>query len=340
MKHVFIINSHTTFMTAMGVINLNKISYSDIILIYTRNYKNSLLSFNCKIVDFTAECEYCNQNIFKTRKTRNECISLVDKCIEYNIRESFELYFPHLQLIICQLFYTHSFCVNGSYIQEGGYPQSKKFISTFSLKDRIINFIANKIIRPNKRVVRSIGWYQPNYLLKQDVINSYALNDTFFLYLNSVNHIIKWPQYDIDFPIEQNSIIFIFDGFVNNGIVEYDFYMEACSMIINKYACDVNYLKFHPAQKVDERMQIRNMYKDYQKVEDLSDDIPFEAIISSCGKLNIVGFSSSLLKFASDCGHNVIVNDNLLIESPMYRNHIHTSGFPYMWELVKQNGCL
>ena len=49
MKHVFIIHSHTTFLTAIGCVNYQKLTSSDIIFLYVRNYKNSI--FKAKDID-------------------------------------------------------------------------------------------------------------------------------------------------------------------------------------------------------------------------------------------------------------------------------------------------
>ena len=94
MKHVFVINSHTTFMTAMGVINFKKILHRDVVLIYTRNYVNSIKDEDLLSVDLSHECEFCNLEAYKSRRGLKKSITLIDDWINSFIHEPFELYFP------------------------------------------------------------------------------------------------------------------------------------------------------------------------------------------------------------------------------------------------------
>ena len=335
MKHVFVINSHTTFMTAMGVIDFKMLLHKDVILIYTRNYVNSLKDKELLSVDLSEESEFCNLEAYKSRQGLNKCITIIDSWINNFIHESYELYFPHLQLLMCQLLYTNSLCIRGSFLQEGAICQPNKFISKFSVYEKIKNYIFS-LTWHTDRLVRPLAWYQPNHLPKQNEIDSYSLSSDFFRYLPSKNHIIKWPKYMINQTFSENSKIFIFDGYVKNGLLELDYYMNVCKQVIKDNAGEVNYLKFHPAQSKDEMNMIISIFKQFSLMTLVLDSsVPFEAILSSSQKLNIVGFSSSLLKFAYDLGHNVSVNDYLLKQSKLYSKHIASSGFPYMSDIIK-----
>ena len=335
MKYVFIINSHTTFLTAFGVIKLEHINNHNVILIYTRNYKNSLLDLKCKIVNFTTEDEFCSKNAQRGGLKLRKCIALVDNVIKVNIREEFYLYFPHLQMNMSQLFYTHPLCKKGAYLQEGGFGQPKKFITKFTLKDNFKNFIINKILRKSSRFVRPVGWYQPNFLQKQSVINTYALDNDYFRGLPSINHIITWPKVNLNIDLASDYPIFVFDGFINNGLIEKEFYMNACDIVIKDFCKTINYVKFHSNQDKDQRTSIENMFIALgKKVIILDDSVPFELILSSLDNLTIVGFSSSLLKFAYELGHCVYANDNILRQSTKYAKFIADTAYPYMYDVL------
>lgn len=322
-------------MTAMGVIDYKKLLHKDVILVYTRNYVNSVKDEDLLSVDLSEENDICNLEAYRNKHGLKKCIALIDARINDFIHESYELYFPHLQLLMCQLLYTNSFCIRGSYLQEGAICQPNKFISKFSWYDKIKNYIFS-LTWHTHRLVRPLAWYQPNHLSKQSEIDSYSLSADFFRYLPSNNHIIKWPKYEINQTFPENSRIFIFDGYVNNGLLELDYYMNVCKQVIKNNASEVNYLKFHPAQSKDEMNMIISIFKQFSlKTLMFDSSVPFEAILSSSQKLNIVGFSSSLLKFAYDLGHNVSVNDYLLKQSRLYSKHIESSGFPYMSDIIK-----
>lgn len=338
MKHVFVINSHTTFLTSRGTIELLHINEDDVVMLYTRSYRNSIVNVK-NVRDVTEESDYCEEYVLKNKYYNKKCISLIDAVVEDSIRDVYELYVPHMQLKICQLLYTNRKCLRVSYIQEAGYPQPKKFLTRLSLEDIIKNIIYYLFFQ-NRRAKRVVGWYQPHLLNKQKTINSYAVNPNFFQQLPSKNHVVKWPSFTLNIDFKSNGVFFVFDGFVKNGIIEKDFYLNACNYIIQKYAGVHNYLKFHPGQSQSEKDFIKKCFIAIDcDINILDDSIPFEVIISSFSNLVIVGFSSSLLKFASDLGHTVYANDDLLKKSEKYQQHICNSGFPYMCDLLEKNGC-
>ena len=143
MKHVFIINSHTTYLTSLGIIEYLSLSPDDIVMIYTRHYNNSLLGDKYFIIDFSAEDEICTKNAQKGGYQLQNCIQIVDNCVRNYIKTQYSLYFPHLQMVISQLFFTNSLCVKGSYVQEGAFCQPGKYIHKFKLLDKLKNFIIN-----------------------------------------------------------------------------------------------------------------------------------------------------------------------------------------------------
>jgi hypothetical protein len=55
-------------MTAMGVVIFKKIFHKDVILIYTRDYVNSVKDKDLLSVDLSHEKEFCNLEVYKSRQ--------------------------------------------------------------------------------------------------------------------------------------------------------------------------------------------------------------------------------------------------------------------------------
>lgn len=330
MKHVFVINSHTTFLTAMGAVDYLGLEAEDIILIYVRNYKNKIAHVPYCIVEGTDVANVC-RNIGEDYKGT---IRKVDEFIAHNIKGFYYLYVPHLWHYFFQLLYTNRKCMRVSYIQEGGPAQTGVYENDVSLIERIKSFIRHAILG---RRIFECKWYKRGTLYKQFSLDSYAINDVYFHCLPSHNHIVKWPAVKLDVTLNVQRPIFIFDGHIANGLTEPDVYLALCKRIIFQYGTKKNYVKFHPAQCSEERTAILNYFMENGKaVEEMSDDIPMESIISQCRGLTFVGFTSSLLYFAHDYGHKVVCHERELLEaSEAYRKRVRTTGIQLYSEMYE-----
>ena len=60
MKHVFLIHSHTVFLTAIGVIRRLSLKVDDIIFVYFRNYNNSIIPISYLIIRLDEEYDISN----------------------------------------------------------------------------------------------------------------------------------------------------------------------------------------------------------------------------------------------------------------------------------------
>lgn len=88
-----------------------------------------------------------------------------------------------------------------------------------------------------------------------------------------------------------------------------------------------NYIKFHPGQPEEERNIILSFFENEGLAYRIMDnDIPMELIISSKKNLNFAGFSSSVLYYAIDYGHNVVHREDWQMESPLYSKFLENSG--------------
>ena len=331
MKHVFIINSHTTFLTALGTVEYLKLKDEDVILVYTRNYRNEVTHVPFKIVEGTEITDAC-----RTIGADYEgYIRKVDDFIDQNIEGKYDLYVPHFQHYCFQLFYTHKRCRKASYIQEGGPAVNKMYETDVPVIERIKSFIRHALLG---RRTFECKWYKRGTIYKQRVLDSYAINDVYFHCLPSHNHIVQWPKQKLDIKICADCPIFIFDGHVSNGFVEPDKYMKLCRNIISLYAAEKNYVKFHPAQSKEERASIIGIFSEKGCLaEVMSDDIPVEYVIIQFKNLTFVGFTSSLLYYAHDFGHKVFCCEKMLLDkSPLYRERVEDSGIQLYAEMY---GC-
>lgn len=325
MKNVFIINSHTTFLSAIGTINYLNLSADSILMLYMRNYRNSIISHNYKVFEVTGLMS--SFNLFSSVSERKKGLRKIDDFIECNIGESFKLFCPHLGHGVWQAMYTNPLCLEMSYIQEGGTPYTTEYITHPSIKKILYMFLVNKVYRHTNRIWRG-GWYTCGTMTKQKELHSYAINHSFFKELPSINHIIKWPSVDVSVKIKSNAKVFIFDGFIQNKLIERDFYIKKCGDLITLYASDYNYIKFHPAQTQEDMDDIIKFFSlNGYKYELLPNDIPFELILSSNRDLKLVGFGSSLLFFAHDLGHEVVCHGEWLLLSPMFKCYRKNCGF-------------
>lgn len=322
MKHVFVVNSHTTFLTSMGVVSYLGLQVEQVVFVYMRNYKNSVAKVPFQTIDATSLVNSC-ANISSCYA---ETISRVDGFVEKNIGAKYNLYVPHLWHYFFQLLYTNPLCRRVSYVQEGGAVQTKVYDTNVALFEVIKSFVRLAIFR--KRTFEC-KWYRTGIIYKQLTLDSYAVNNVYFHCLPSRNHIVKWPKVQLDLQIKSESPIFIFDGYVKNGLVEPEIYMKLCNELISENSHAHNYVKFHPAQTCDERKAIIGSFKkNHKQVEVMSDDIPMEYIIIQFKNLTFVGFTSSLLYYAHDFGHNVICKEALLLKaSNEFRNYLDTCGF-------------
>lgn len=327
MKHVFIINSHTTFLSAYGAINYEKIDEKDVILICIRNYKNKIIKYSCQQYDLSDLSEETFKDFLHNYSARKMVFRKVDEFVNKYINGEFKLYAPHYALPLAQVLYSNKWCKEGSYIQEGAYTYKNLFLSNLSFLQKMRYFYAFYLYKRTMRIRGGGQWFIEGHLSKQKDIHSYAINNSFFKYLPSINHIVKWPSIDMELDFEDDSRIFIFDGFVKNCMMEKEYYMNICSKLIKEYHMKFNYIKFHPGQPEEERNIILSFFENEGLAYRIMDnDIPMELIISSKKNLNFAGFSSSVLYYAIDYGHNVVHREDWQMESPLYSKFLENSG--------------
>ena len=334
MKYIFIAHSHTLFLTAMGTIRYLNIAYEDVFFICTRNYDTKLIPDCCvkirgeKIYQWSDEIYYSKDKSFI-----KERLKFLDNYIGELIHDDYELFVPHLSDPLFQILYTHKRCRKVSYVQEGAYTASGWFLSKvpwYRKVRRKINLVRHY---GNTRFYCNLSlWYMDGVLRNQKDLDAYVIYEDFFDGLDCVPRIVSWPNYDIELPDRIDGPVFVFDGFVKNGLSDSDYYLEKCKLLISRFHQAKNMVKFHPAQSKEECNTILSFFKELgANCREMDESIPFELYIIKEKMMTVVGMGSSLLYYAHSRGHHVICCDTWMMNDAKYR-HNHDRGYPFFHE--------
>ena len=332
MKHIFFAHSHTLTLCSIGTINYLNLNHKDCIFLCTRNYIIPEGLIDCKVIDASQVYNEYNKELSGTLLQNFKDIRRFDKYLkEWTEGDEYNFYPPHMSGIF-MLIASNKKCKRVSFVQEGAYTIPGMFIKHLSLGQKTRRWLSSlKHYGCFRKYVYGL-WYIDGCLPFQNKIDLYATSKSYFQYMpqkKTVNHQISWPKYNKKLHLKYpDAPIFVFDGFVNNGVVDKDTYMSACKRIINENHNELNYIKFHPAQVQEERDRIMSLFFELGvKTEIFPETTPFEFYITNCNNLTIIGFSSSLLIYAKDAGHKVIARSSWLLDSPLYKA-IVSKGYP------------
>lgn len=319
MKHIFLINSHTQFLTSLGTISLKKLSNRDVIVIYSRNYRNNLAALDVQTIDLTSLHHSC-MNIISNLKRLKVIVEEIDKVIENQLNGMpFTIYIPHLSYPFYQIFATHKFCQEIGLIQEAAVNYESRYKK--GLKEYLYD-IYNFFFLNHRRVWKTFTWRIPSFLLcERKKIIGYEISD-FFTLLPIERHKVEWPSLKTDYSIDVFSPIFIFESLVEQNLIEREMYLTCIDEMVGENLSSRMYLKFHPSQNEQSRDNIRNIIRAKcgdSQIVDLPDDIPFETFLLQYSHLKICGFASSLVDFSKILGHDVRDYRELLLKSKLYR---------------------
>lgn len=326
-KHIFLIHSHTTFLTSVGVIEKENLAQEDVIFILSRHYKN-ILPYNYKSFDFSDEIEktfyimfsWSRRNFFYDKKQYHSSVSFFDAFVENNAKSGFYLYAPQLQMITAQILATNPLCEECFFIQEGGRTMNTLLTGKIPAIWRMYNRI---VLGKNKRIWKCINWFPNETTPYNKPITAYAFDKKFFGNAPQKTIMVKWPDVNVDVKLDTKYPIFLLEGAVELGQVEKKVYLEAVQKLINEYAEEKNYIKFHPKQSDEIKRQYLEMF--HAKgvdVEELPMDVPFELILVSYKNLRLYGFGTSLLFYGKSFGHTVVSNEQDLMVSMRYRMYV------------------
>ena len=313
MKHLFVIHSHTSFLTAMGTIEYLNLKEEDVGIAWSRNYHNILYNSNYKSEDINWTAEY---PVLKKMFTHNLDIKKIDRQIgEMTNNEDYILYAPHPSASQFELLLTNPHCVGFNYIQEGalvlkGLFSHRKWSFSYRLRDRIIRFLYN-----NRLYSAQLSWEVPSFKVLMKEPECFAISEDIFDGSNYKVNIVRWPSYEIprEYAINPSNPCFITESFIEKNVVESDIYLRLYKEMIDKMGADDNYVKFHPAQWDDTKKKIIELFDNAGKrVSVLPDNFPFEVYLSSYKNMTVCGFRSSLVVFAGQLGHTSYSLENEL----------------------------
>lgn len=325
MKHLFLIHSHTVFLTAMGIIKKLGLKDSDVFIMNFRNYKNPNLGFNYKSYNFTETVEesfhiflsYSRRNFKSNQKTREKIIGVLDTFINTIINEEYMLYIPHLQSPIFQILATNDKCHECFFVQEG----ARIMYDYITNKNKWYFILYNKLfLRNENRMWKAYNWFPDKNAPYKKPITAYAFDKAYFGNMPYQTILVTWPKVNIHIELNPQYPIFALEAAVELGQVEKSIYRNAMRKLIAECGKKHNYIKFHPQQTDETKRIFIDMFKEKGlEVEQLPMDIPFELIVSSCKGLTVCGFGSSLLFYAKAFGHTVISHEEELLVSPRYK---------------------
>lgn len=324
MKHLFVINSHTTCMTALGVIDYLHLNKDDIIFVLVRNYKNILIQGKYKEIDMSWAYSY---KYFQNLLSCYIVIKKIDKQINNGVGNSnYIMYAPNPGGVrILQLIFTNSFCSGFNYLQEGALVLSGLLKKRQLPLSRSILDIFFKTLYHHRIWSSYFSWRVPDFI-NDDRSNPvcYALNDSIFKELGYKQQTINWPKFDIEskYSLDPQYPCFIFESSVEMDIIEKDIYMHFVEVLIERAAGSMNYFKFHPFQSAENREYITSLFtKRGLQFKELPMEFPFEVYLSSYKHMTVLGFKSSLLVFAKQLGHNIISLENELLANSARYSH-------------------
>lgn len=295
MKHLFVIGSHTPYLTTLGVIEKANLKKEEIILILGRNYKcfkkiEGVTSYDLSDIYYI----YLKNN---TRKRIIDRVKQIDQFISEKIGESYTLYIPHLAFYFFQILATNTLCQDIKFIQEGiadfCVPENRFRLP--SLKQLYVNnFIMNF-----GRTWEGKGWNDYKYNVKH-ASETFANNGKLFSEMDCKHTVIRWPILELPVKYNPNGTFFVFESLVEQKNIEPDIFFQATDKLINKFAGEINYIKFHPYQKEENIDMIKALFaKHGAAYEVMSSDIPFEMVLASLKRMKVCGFTTSLVFFAA-----------------------------------------
>lgn len=327
MKHVFLIHSHTLFLTAVGVIEKENIAKEDVIFLYSRNYSNSL-PYSFESYNLSKEIEdtyyilfsWSRRNFWFNKKQRDQSVGFFDTFLAEHAPNGFYLYACHLQAFANQIIATNKLCKECFYIQEGGRVMTPDITSRVKWFCRFYN---NIILHGEKRIWKMTNWFPNEQTPYSKPITAYAFDQAYFCGVPKETRMVTWPNIRVDIDLHTERPMFLLEGAVELGQIDRRTYMEAVDRLVSMYAKTDNYIKFHPKQSIEIKLEFNKMFERRGlHVEELPMSIPFELIVANFKNLDLYGFGTSLLFYGQAFGHHVTAHEEWLMGSARYRAHV------------------
>lgn len=318
MKHVFIINAHTPYLTALGAINYHKIEDKDVVFVLGRNYRCFEKREGISVYDLSDLYNY-RLSIFNRRNLLNK-LGEVKSFVDKTINEEFILYLPHLNYYFFQVFATHPLCKEIKFIEEGivDFCENESMPEVLSIKSKVLNTLYFR----NTDYWNGSRWNTYLKLGTKRVNETYAITDKLYQNIPCQHTVVKWPFIALKKDLDDEAAFYVFDSLVEQKIVDFDSYFSVCKKVIGKFHNKKNYVKFHPYQLNEVKQAILSFFSDNGwMVEELPNDIPFEMILCNKKHLKVCGFTTSLVFYASLMGHEAHIYMKDFMKIPAFAEY-------------------
>lgn len=294
MKHVFVIGSHTPYLTAIGVINKLGLKHEDVVFVLGRHYKCFDQPKDIKVCDMTP-LYWITLRQTPPWKCKGY-VAKIDAFMEENIDEEYTVYMPHIMSYQFQAMASNKLCRDVKFIQEGIIDLcggEKKRRKTF------IGFITNTFYMNFGRTWRCNDWDDVRCGVHH-ISETFAITPSLFNKLDCKHTLVEWPKMNIPLTLADDGIYFVFESLVEQRNIEKHIFMEAIEKMIRKYAGKHNYVKYHPFQKQENKDYITSLFsKCGTTVKQLPDNVPFEMILATQPHMKVCGFTTSLIFFSA-----------------------------------------
>ena len=292
----------------------------DVIFLYGRNYANAIVKVPYKIIrvddiysfDVNLGIKY-RVNPYAQYSHKEK----VDRFVNEEIRDEYSIYIPHTIFRFFQLMVTNPLCKHINLIQESGVTFMKKRITLNNILSNILTFY-------NPRIWYKEDWLIPHKLLPK-MNKVYSIKKDYFCNIRCKEHVaVSFPNISIQLNFDTQKPIYLLEASAEHKCIETDVFMDGCRYMIENSKEDLNYIKFHPRQSKENRDKILSFFGS-STVKELPNDVPFELILSSCHNLRLYGFTTSLLVFARDLGHEVhSYADYLIKRSDKFADYVNS----------------
>jgi len=320
MKHIFVIHSNLAFLASISIVNQLKLPVADILLFCFRKYK-PLLGETPYITYDVDDLFAYGHSFLLSSKIRDKYVKSIDTFIDKLIEDEYVAYLPQLLTYGHQVLVSNQKCTEVHLFQESAKPFFKRHKS-------YKHYIRYLLLSLNDRVWAQEDFNIPSYMNKRlRQITAWSFDNNYFAKMKYVQKKpLKMPNIELPFEYNSSFPFFVFEAAIEGGHIEKDVYMDVCDLLVQKYGETCNYLKFHPGQTKENREEILMKFsKCGKKYIIIPDGIPFELIILKYENLKVVGFTSSLIYFAQNEGHNVISKaDYLKKRSKKFRRFINS----------------
>lgn len=318
MKHVFVIGSHTPYLSTLAIIDKLQLKKQDIVFVLGRNYK-------CFVQDKEIETYDISPIYYiylkgRTRKQVRAQIAEISAFIDKTITEPYTLYIPHLAFFTFQIFATHKNCVDIKFMQEA--------IADFCREEgrwqmpTLRKIFVDLYFFLGTKVWQSQGWNSYDKLKGKKVSETFAITDKIFMPMHCKHTIIKWPEIKVNLNLDPKASYFVLESLVEQKNIEKQIFMDGCSKLFAKYGAEHNYIKFHPYQKEENKQEILGLFKKLgMHIEVLPNDVPFEMILCSMKNMRVCGFTTSLIFYASLMGHEAHICAPAFYKSQKFMNY-------------------